>query len=327
MHSETPTLADVFAARGRIRPHLQPTPLVAAPALAEYLGLDVRLKLETVLPIGAFKIRGGINLVGAIEQGMEERPHGFVTASTGNHGQSIAYAARLFGYPAIVYAPEDCNPYKAEAMRRLGAEVVLNGKDYDDAREVAERSADQRGYRYVPPIEALLVSGVATATLEILDDWPEVDTIVVPLGGGSGACGACLAGKGIKPPLEVIAVQAAGAPAFYRSWKSGRPETTESVETFAEGLATRCAYEFSLRLLRGVLDDVILVADAELERGMVDLLRHAHLLTEAAGAAAMAALTQAAVRQRLTGKRVALMVTGANVTPETLRRVLNGQVA
>ena len=213
-----PTLADVFAARARIRPYLRPTPLIEAPALAEHLGIDVRLKLETLQPIGAFKIRGGMNLVAAMEAGLEPRPRGFVTASTGNHGQSIAYAARQFGYPAVIYAPEGSNPYKVESMQRLGAEVVLIGPDFDVAREAAEVAALERGFRYVEPAnEPLLLAGVGTATLEILEEWPEVDAVVVPLGGGSGACGACLAGKGIKPELAVIAVQAAGAPAFYNS--------------------------------------------------------------------------------------------------------------
>ena len=322
-----PTLADVFLARARIRPYLRPTPLVEAPALAEYLGLDVRLKLETLQPIGAVKVRGGVNLVAAIQQGAEPRPRGFMTASTGNHGQSIAYAARLFGYPAVIYAPQDCNPYKAEAMRRLGADVVLTGPDYDTAREAAEASAREREFRYIPPIEPLLVAGVGTGSLEVLDEWPQVDAIVVPLGGGSGAAGACVAGKGIKPGLEVIAVQAAGAAAFYHSWKSGRLESVERIETFAEGLASRVAYDFSLRLLRGSLDDVVLASDAELERAMVDLLRHAHVLAEGAGAASTAAVTQPALRERLAGKRVALMVSGANVTPESLRQVLDAQVS
>jgi threonine dehydratase len=321
-----PTLADVYAARGRLRPYLKPTPLVAAPALSEQLGLEARLKLETLQPIGAFKVRGGINLVGAIHDGAEPTPRGFMTASTGNHGQSIAYAARLFGYPAVVYAPEDCNIYKAEAMRRLGAELVLQGADFDAARESAEAAARERGYRYIGPIEALLVAGVATATLEIFDEWPEVEVVVVPLGGGSGAAAACLAGKGIKPELEVIAVQASGAPAFHNSWKSGRLETTEGIETFAEGLATRTTYPLALRLLRGTLDDVVLVSDGELERAMVDLLRHAHVLAEAAGAASTAAVSQAALRGRFAGRRVALMVSGANVTPEMLQRVLNAQL-
>jgi threonine dehydratase len=324
--ADTPTLADVFAARARLRPHLMPTPLVESPALSESLGLDVRLKLETLQPIGAFKVRGGVNLVGGIEEGAEPRPRGFITASTGNHGQSMAYAARLFGYPAVIYAPEDCNPYKAESIRRLGAELVLTGPDFESARQAAEAAAAERGYRYVGPIEAGLVAGVATATLEILETWPEVDAILVPLGGGSGAAAVCLAGKGIKPGLEVIAVQAAGAPAFYRSWKSGRIETIDRIETFAEGLATRTAYALSLKLLRGALDEVALVSDDELERAMLALLRHAHVLAEAAGAASTAAAAQPAIRERLAGKRVALMVSGGNVTPEGLKRVLDAQM-
>jgi threonine dehydratase len=324
---QAPTLTDIFRARVRIQPFLRPTPLVAAPALAEYLGIDVRLKLETLQPIGAFKIRGGLNLVGAIHEGAEPRPRGFVTASTGNHGQSIAYGARQFGYGAIIYAPQAANPYKVEAMRRLGAEVVLVGPDFDTAREAAEAAARENGFRYVAPAdEPFLVAGVATATLEILETWPEVDAIVVPVGGGSGACGAVLAGKGIKPELRVFAVQAAGAPAFYNSWRSGRLESTDRIDTFAEGLATRVAFGLPLRVLQDTLDDVILVSDRALQRAMVDLIRHAHVLAEAAGAASTAAVTQPALRARLAGKRVALMVTGANVTPETLRWVLSQEV-
>ena len=322
-----PTLADVFAARARLRPHLAPTPLAVAPALADHLDLDVRLKLEVLQPTGAFKVRGGINLVAAIDGGAEPRPRGFVTASTGNLGQAVAYAARLFGYPAVVYAPENSNSLKVAAIRKLGADVVLVGRDFDAAREAAETAAHERGYRWVHAAnDPLLIAGVATASLEILEAWPEVDAIVVPLGGGSGACGACVAGKGIKPALQVIAVQAAGAPAFYRAWRSGRLETTETADTFAEGLATRVAYELPLRLLRGTLDDVVLVSDDELQRAMVDLLRHARVLAEAAGAASTAAAAQPALRARLAGRRVALMVSGANVTPEALRRVLNAQL-
>jgi threonine dehydratase len=322
-----PTLADVYLARTRIRPYLLPTPLVAAPALAEHLGLDVRLKLESLQPIGAFKVRGGINLVAAICEGAEPRPAGFLTASTGNHGQSIAYAARLFGYPAVVCAPEGSNPYKVAAMRRLGAEVVLVGADFDAAREAAEAAARDTGYRYVHAAdEPLLYAGVATATLEVLEEWPAVDAVVLPLGGGSGTCGVCLAGKGVKPELTVIAVQAAGAPAFYRSWHSGRLVSTPRADTFADGLATRQAYALPLRVLRGALDDVVLVSDAELERAMVALLRHAHVLAEPAAAAPVAALAQPAVRDRLAGRRVAILITGGNVTPETLHRVLDNQL-
>ncbi len=322
-----PTLADVFVARERLRPYLRPTPLVAAPALAEALGLDVRLKLEALQPIGAFKVRGGINLVAAIAEGSEPQPAGFLTASTGNHGQSIAYAARLFGFPAVVYAPAGSNPYKVAAMRRLGAEVVLGGADFDAAREAAEQASHARGYRYVHAAnEPLLYPGIATLALEILEEWPAVDAIVLPLGGGSGACGVCLAGKGIKPDLTVIAVQAAGAPAFHNAWRSGRLESTARADTFADGLATRQAYALPLRLLRGALDDVALVTDAEIERAMVALLRHAHVLAEPAAAAPIAALAQPALRARLAGRRVAVLISGGNVTPETLQQVLNAQL-
>jgi threonine dehydratase len=323
-----PSLADAYLARERLRPYLRPTPLLAAPALAEALGLDVRLKLETLQPIGAFKVRGGINLVAAIAAGVEPRPAGLLTASTGNHGQSIAYAARLFGFPAVVYAPRGSNPYKVAAMRRLGAEVVLGGADFDDAREAAEAASRARDYRYVHAAnEPLLYPGIATAALEIVEEWPAVDAIVLPLGGGSGACGVCLAGKAIKPELMVIAVQAAGAPAFHNSWRSGRLETTLHADTFADGLATRQAYALPLRLLRGALDDVVLVTDAEIERAMVALLRHAQVVAEPAAAAPIAALAQPAVRERLCGRRVAVLVSGGNVTPETLRDVLNAQLA
>jgi threonine dehydratase len=320
-------LADVYAARERLRPYLRPTPLVPAPALAEALGLDVRLKLETLQPIGAFKLRGGINLVSATVEGSGARPAGFLTASTGNHGQSIAYAAGLFGLPAVVYAPAGSNPYKVAAMRRLGAEVVLGGADFDAAREAAEAASRALGYRYVHAAnEPLLYPGIATMALEIVEDWPAVDAIVLPLGGGSGACGVCLAGKRIKPHLTVIAVQATGAPAFHNAWHSGRLEATERADTFAEGLATRQAYALPLRILRPALDDVVLVTDAEIEQGMVTLLRHAHVLAEPAAAAPIAALAQPAMRQRLAGKRVAVIVSGGNVTPETLQRVLNVQL-
>jgi threonine dehydratase len=323
-----PTLADVYVARARLRPYLRPTPLVAAPALADALRLDVRLKLESLQPIGAFKVRGGINLVAAIAAGAEPRPTGFLTASTGNHGQSIAYAAALFGFPAVVYAPEGSNPYKVAAMRRLGAEVVLGGADFDAAREAAEAASRQRGYRYVHAAnEPLLYPGIATAALEIVEEWPEVEAIVVPLGGGSGACGTCLAGKGLKPDLTVIAVQAAGAPAFHNAWRSGRLESTPRADTFADGLATRQAYAVPLAILRRALDDVRLVSDAEIERAMVLLLRHAHVLAEPAAAAPIAALAQPELRARLAGRRVAVLVSGGNVTPETLQQVLNAQLA
>jgi len=182
-----PTVHDVYAARRVIAPHLPRTPLIHAPALDRLLGARVYVKCENTLPTGAFKVRGGINLVSRLSP--DERRRGVITASTGNHGQSIAYAARMFGVRAIIGAPRDSNPIKVASMRALGAEVVLEGRDFDEAREWVERTARQEGYRYVHSAnEPLLIAGVGTISLEVLEDLPEVDVIIAPIGAGSGAC-------------------------------------------------------------------------------------------------------------------------------------------
>ena len=183
------------------------------------LGAAVYMKHEHYLPTGAFKVRGGVNLISQLST--DERRAGVVAASTGNHGQSVAYAARLFGVRAVIYAPENSNPGKVEAMRELGAEVNLAGVDYDEAREICEQVALSEGFRYVHSgNEPLLIAGVATHTLEILSEPLGIDTIIVPVGGGSGAAGACIAAKAIDPAIQVIGVQSEAAPAAYLSWRS-----------------------------------------------------------------------------------------------------------
>jgi threonine dehydratase len=207
-----PTLQDVMAAALKIRPHLQPTPLRRSPAASEAVGADVYLKHEHHLPTGAFKVRGGVNLVSQLSPG--ERAAGVIAASTGNHGQSVAYAARLFGVKAIICAPENANASKVEAMKELGATVKLVGADFDEARIACERLAAAEGYRYIHSgDEPLLIAGVGTHTLEILRDEPGIDTIIVPIGGGSGAAGACIVAKTVNPKITVIGVQAEQAPA------------------------------------------------------------------------------------------------------------------
>src|SRR6266511_1899996 len=199
-----PTLVDVLEARRRIAPYLLPTPLHSYPVLDRLLGAEVWVKHEKHQPIGAFKVRGGINLVSRLDDG--ERERGVITASTGNHGQSIAYASRLFGVRAIVCVPEGANPVKVESIRALGAEIVV---------------AAAEGYRYVHSgNEPLLIAGVATGTLEVVEARPDLDTLIVPVGGGSGAAGACIVAKAVGVPVEVIGVQAAAAPAAYRSWEA-----------------------------------------------------------------------------------------------------------
>jgi threonine dehydratase len=228
---DSPTFDDVLAARERIAPHLRPTPLYAYPSLAELVGTGVWVKHENHQAVGAFKVRGGVNLVSQLTA--DERARGLITASTGNHGQSIAYAARLLGVRATICVPKGANPVKVASMRALGAEIIVHGHDFDEAREHCEQLAVQRGYRYVHSgNEPQLIAGVATATLEILEQQPDVDVIIVPVGGGSGAAGACLAGKSMRPTLQVIGVQSEAAPAAYLSWKEHRL-VEDRMETFA----------------------------------------------------------------------------------------------
>jgi threonine dehydratase len=311
------TLDDVLDARERIAPHLRPTPLYRYPVLDELVGADVFVKHENHQPVGAFKVRGGVNLVSRLDAG--ERRRGVVTASTGNHGQSIAFAARLFGVRAIVCVPERANPVKVASMRGLGAELVFHGRDFDDARERAELLAERDGLRYVHSgDEPHLIAGVATETLEILEAEPAIDAVVVPIGGGSGAAGACVVAKALGG-AAVIGVQSDAAPAAYRSWREGRL-VEDRTGTCAEGLATRTAFELPQRILRESLDDFVLVDDDEILAAQAVMIESTRNLVEAAGAAPLAAALR--LRERLAGRRVALVASGGNASREQLLEVL-----
>jgi threonine dehydratase len=319
MEAQVPTLADVLEARRRIAPHLRPTPLYGYASLDELLGAQVFVKHENHQPVGAFKVRGGVNLVSQLSP--EEREQGVIAASTGNHGQSIAYAARLFGVPATICVPEDANPVKVASMRGLGAELVFHGRDFDEAREHCEHLAGEHGYRYVHSgNEPLLIAGVGTGTLEILEEQPGIGVIIVPVGGGSGAAGACIVAKTVKPGVRVIGVQSEAAPTAYRSWRERRL-VEDRMETFAEGLATRTAFELPQRILRQSLDDFVLVSDDEIRSAQALMIEATRNLVEAAGAAPLAAALR--LRDELSGKRVALTLSGGNVSRAQLLDVLS----
>ncbi len=314
-----PTLQDVYRARRVISRYLAPTPLVRSAAISEVLECEAYLKLETAQPIGVFKVRGGINLMSQLPE--DEKARGVITASTGNHGQSIAYAAHAFGVKAIIGAPEGANPDKVAAMRRLEAEVVLRGRDFDEAREWVEEQVRLEGYRYVHPAnEPLLIAGVGTASLEIMEALPQVDVILVPIGGGSGASSHCLVAKRISPKVKVIGVQAEKAPSVYLSWKEGRKVETPESATWAEGLMTRVPFDLPFGIIRERIDDIVLVSEEELRQGVLFLLEAAHQLAEPAGAAAAAAARK--LKDRLRGQTVVLIVSGGNITLDQLRRVL-----
>jgi threonine dehydratase len=312
------TLADVRAARERIAPHLHATPLYSYPSLDELVGAEVWVKHENHLPVGAFKVRGGVNLVSQLSAG--ERERGLIAASTGNHGQSVAFAARLFGVPARICVPEGVNPVKARSMRALGADLIVSGADFDAAREHCERLAAEHGYRYVHSgNEPLLIAGVGTHALEILEHQPELDALIVPIGGGSGAAGACIVADELRPELEVIGVQSEAAPAAYRSWRA-RTLLDDATATLAEGLATRTAFDLPQQILWAKLDDFVLVSEDELSRATLLMIEHTRNLVEPAGAAALAAALS--LRERLEGKRVALILSGGNISPAQLTALL-----
>lgn len=324
MNWSPPTLADVYRARTAIAPYLRPTPTIDRPALDAALGCRAFLKCENLNPTGAFKVRGGINLLSTLNS--DQRARGVLAASTGNHAQSVAYAARLFGARAVIYMPEAANPLKVAATRALGAEVVLVGRDFDDARRSAEARARQEEMRYVPSAdEPLLIAGVGTCALELFEVAPDLDFLFVPLGGGSGVLGAAVVARAMNPKTRVIGVQAEGAPAVYRSWKTGQRVVTAEVTTFAEGLATREPFDLPLQLLPQLVDEIMLVSDAELESAIRLLLETSQQLAEGAGAAAVAAAFQR--RSEIRGRNVGLILSGGNLGVETLRRILNQESA
>jgi len=315
---EEPAFADVLDAARQIRPYLQPTPLRRYPPLERLVGTELYVKHENHNPTGAFKVRGGINLVSRLSE--EERQRGVIAASTGNHGQSVAYASRLFGVSAIICAPAAANPVKVEAMQDLGAEVILDGERYDDSRRNADRLAREHGYRYIHSgDEPLLISGVGTHTLEVLQEQPHVDTVIVPIGGGSGAAGACIVAKAVNPGIKVIGVQSDKAQAAYLSWKSGSLQEAPN-QTRVEGLATATPFELPQRILRRLLDDFVLVSDDEIDAATAVMIEKTRTLVEAAGAASLAAALK--LRDQLRGRTVALICSGGNISPAQLKALL-----
>ena len=314
------SLTDVYAARRLVYRTLRPTALLQHPLLAAATGLDVWVKHENHNPTGAFKVRGGLNLVGSLPP--DERA-GVITASTGNHGQSIALACRREAVPCTVAVPEGNNPDKNAAIRALGATVLEVGRDFDAAREYVEARHAEWGLRYVHSAnEPALVAGVATYALEIFEDLPGVDVILVPIGGGSGAAACALVRSWVGSRAQVIGVQASGADAFARSWRAGTRVAGGAAATFAEGLATRVTFDLTFGILREALDDVVTLTEEELAGGVRLALHATHNLAEGAGAAALAAAVK--MSGQLQGKTVVCVMSGGNIDQRTLARVLGG---
>ena len=315
-----PTFSDIVAAREFITPHLPKTPLLRVEKISEELGCDYYAKLENLQPVGAFKVRGGVYLVGTASD--EDKRRGFVSASTGNHGQSIAYAGRLFDSRVIIYAPaENINESKMQAMRQLGAEVRLHGRDFDEARLECERAAREEGFRYIHSAnEPKLIAGVGTIGLEIFEDLPDVDVIISPAGGGSCASGNCIVANQLSPGVRVVAVQSEAAPAMWHAWRNRTLDPYPTMQTEHEGLATRVPFELTNQILWELLDDFVLATDDEINEAICILARDAKQIAEGAGAASLAAAIK--LRDELRGKKVVGIVSGGNIPLERFAKLI-----
>ena len=317
------TFEDVLAARERLRPYLTVTPLREYPQLNELVGHGIRVwvKHENHQPAQTFKIRNGISAITALNAAARAR--GVIGASTGNHGQGVAYAGRLLGVRVAICVPVGNNPDKNAAIRAMGAELIETGRVYDETAAACEEIRAARGMTLVHSTNNRdVIAGAGTLTLEILEQQPDLDTLVMALGGGSQLVGALAVAAAKKPSVRVYAAGAAGAPAQYESWKRGERLTNQPVETFAEGIATGSAYEMTFDALKAGLAGFVTVSDDALYAAIRDLLRITHNLAEGAGAAGLAGLR--ALAPQLAGRRVGIVISGGNLSAQALARAVAG---
>ncbi|OGP57909.1 MAG: threonine ammonia-lyase [Deltaproteobacteria bacterium RBG_13_49_15] len=314
-----PGLSDVFDARRIIHKYLSVTPLYRYPGLDALIGTTVYVKHENYQPVGAFKIRGGLNLISRLTP--DEKQMGVICASTGNHGQSVAYASRLFGVVSRIVVPKNANPGKVIAMQGMGSQVIFHGTDFDEARGFCEELALREGYRYIHSgDEPLLIAGVATETLEMIESQPRLDAILVPVGGGSGAAGACITAKAIRPSIRIIGVQSEAAPAAYETWRQGMRIEIPS-KTIAEGLATGTPFSLPQVIMRRMMDDFILVSEDEIKQAVLWMIERAHTLSEPAGAAPLAGAFK--IKESIRGLNVGLVCSGGNISIEQLKMIID----
>ncbi|MGE0127839.1 MAG: threonine dehydratase [Blastocatellales bacterium] len=321
------SIETIRAAREVVYRTLKPTPLIEYPLLTQEIGARVFLKHENHQVTGAFKIRGGLNFMNHFAR---ERTHdGVITATRGNHGQSVALAASIYSIPATIVVPFGNNPEKNEAMQAYGARLVEYGRDFDEAREEAERLSKAENLRYIHSAnEPHLINGVGTYAVEIIETMRErgekADAVFVPIGLGSGICGVITAFRALSPETKIIGVQAEGAPSIYLSWKEGRIVETKDAHTFADGVATRVPAALTFNIIREGADEIVLVSDSEIIRAIRLLWRTTHNLVEGAGAVATAAIIK--LREKLAGQNVVNVLTGANLDTASIPKIFNKEV-
>jgi threonine dehydratase len=302
-----------------LAPHLRPTPLQYSRAFTHKAGCHVHLKLESVQPIRAFKVRGALHKL--IRLHAEERSKGVITASAGNHGLGVAYAAQVFGVLATVYVPGSANPLKVEAIKRLGARVIQAGENYAAANAEAQAAQAETGQTFVHAYDDPdVIAGQGSIGVELASELEHFDTVIVPVGGGGLISGIAVYLKAVRPEVRIVGVEPAGAAGMRRSLDAGRPVTLERVDTIADGLAASTPGRSCFEIVRRLVDDVLVVEDSELLRAIRLYFEWEHLLAEPAGSAALAALLY---RYRpAPGERVVLLLSGANIADEVMIRAL-----
>lgn len=309
-------LSDFEEVRARIAPHIKRTPLLTSRQLSELTGFDVRLKAEMFQRVGSYKIRGPLNKFALMSE--EDKKRGVVCSSAGNHAQGVALAAKIHGIRAVVCMAENATPAKIAATRGYGAEVVLHGTIWDEANEKAKELVRSEGLTYVHPFDdEQLIAGQGTLGLEIVQDWPEVDAIVVPIGGGGLISGVSMAAKSFNPKIRVIGVESSDGPAMKASIEAGRLETIDC-RTIIDGLRVRRAGEINFSVVQRFVDSIVALPDSEIFEAMIWIMERCKLVVEGAAAAPVAALMHGLIDVPA-GSRVAVVLSGGNVNLDQLR--------
>ncbi len=313
-----PTLADILRARRDLQNHLAPTPLVPSPALSRLAGCEIFLKLECLAPVGSFKARGVIARLARLSS--DEAAHGVITASTGNHGAALAWAARRLGLPATVVLPEGVPEIKRQSIADAGAAIVQAGRDWNESCLTAKALAAQSGALYLEDgSDPIIMAGAATVAFDVLEELPEAEVLVVPVGGGNLIAGCGLVARALRPDLTLVGVQSEAAPGAFLSWQR-RELVLADCQTAAGGIATRGPLEMAFEVMRRTVDEMVLVSEAEWLRAVGLLARHLALIVEGAGAAPLAAVLR--YRDVFLGRRVVLVISGRNLEVPTLARAL-----
>lgn len=312
-----PGKAEFIDARRRVSEHAYHTPLLTSRTLSEATGFDVRIKAENFQRTGSYKIRGPLNKFPQLTE--EERRRGVICSSAGNHAQGVALAARIHGMKAVVCMAENATPSKIEATKGYGAEVVLHGMIWDEANEKAKELVAERGYTYIHPFDDLqLIAGQGTVGLEIMEDWPEVDVVVVPIGGGGLISGVALAIKSINPKVRIIGVESSGAPGMQKSVEAGQLVTLDEVDCIIDGLRVKRVGQHNLDIVREAVDEVVTLPDSEIFDAMLWVMHHSKLVIEGAAAAPVGALLKGLIKAPA-GSKVVSVVSGGNVNLDQLK--------